>query len=306
MSNRTPRRAASLLELLVVIGLIGILVGLLLPAVQKARGVAVRASCQSRLRQIGLGLHGHADALGALPPGYRHDHPGSPPVVPKKFQWQANSWRVGILPFAEQDSLARQTAAAFAVEPRPWIDPPHVGFSTVVPLYVCPADGRLLTPSTAHDGRRTAFSSYLGICGGESEYDGALPYFRSVRLLEVTDGASNTVMVGERPPPASLASGRWYSTPGDLYWAVYARDAVLPIWYMSDVPECSGDGPFGAYLFGPGRIANECDRYHYWSLHTGGGNFLLVDGSVRYMGHSAGRILRELATRDGGEVAAVP
>jgi type II secretory pathway pseudopilin PulG len=135
-----------LIEVLVVAGILGVLVGLTLPAVQDARAAADRLSCQNRLRQIGVALHGYHDASFAFPPGqdwsefvsYNH---GAVAGV---------SWLAKILPFIGQESLWKQTQHAAVQDPVPWNNPPHVGLATVIPLYTCPSDPRV---TTAQQGR---------------------------------------------------------------------------------------------------------------------------------------------------------
>jgi prepilin-type processing-associated H-X9-DG protein len=121
-----------------------------------------------------------------------------------------------------------------------------------------------------------------------------------VRFTDVTDGTSNTLFVGERPPSGYGEVGRWAGGWGGLWGN---PDVVLGVRenYVRD-QEC----PPGPYPFQPGRIQKYCSIYHFWSLHSGGGNFLLVDGSVRFLPYSAAAILPALATRAGEEIQAVP
>jgi prepilin-type processing-associated H-X9-DG protein len=111
-------------------------------------------------------------------------------------------------------------------------------------------------------------------------------------------------MVGERPPPDSLQAGRWYS---GLYVLepFGGLDTILCANQIKISPfdlECAAAGT----AFGPGRADNPCDRYHFWSFHTGGANFLFVDGSARLMPYTAASILPRLATYAGGEAVTVP
>ena len=126
------RSAFTLVELLVVIAIIGVLVGLTIPAVQMVRAAASRTECANHLRQIGLALHQYHNAERAFPPGVRDDKDKNP--------WL--SWHARILPYLEQDELYKQTLAAFVKDK--WFEnnPPHVGFTTVLPIFGCPADTR--------------------------------------------------------------------------------------------------------------------------------------------------------------------
>ncbi len=162
LSPRTPNRSAvTLVETVVVIGIIGILVALIMPAVQQTRAAADRVSCQSRLRQIGLGLHGYHDSHGAFPPGQDWSTFGA-----GDGSLQGVSWLAKILPFVEQQPLWERTAQALAQDKVPWNNPPHVGLTTIVPVYTCPSDSRVGSPQIGPDGVLAAYTSYLGVQGG--------------------------------------------------------------------------------------------------------------------------------------------
>jgi prepilin-type processing-associated H-X9-DG protein len=213
-----------------------------------------------------------------------------------------------ILPYVEQGPLWEQTRLAFAHDVNPFNDPPHVGLATVIKVYECPADSRLGSPLVGPDGRRGAYSSYLGVRGGfGSHKDGMFPGIPGINFHEVTDGLSNTLMVGERPPSASLDSGWWYTRHPDgdaVDRGLYAEGAVEE----PCVPPAMPDPDWGfshRFVFGPGRLTNECDKYHFWSLHPSGANFAMGDGSVRFISYTSWRILRPLATRNGGEIVSL-
>ena len=295
------RRAVTLVEILVVIGIIGVLIGLILPAVQQARGSASRLSCQNNLKQIGLALHHYHDSHGGLPP--------RPPRSPSGDPNASLGWMVLILPEMEQGELYRSSEEACRIDPNPLHTPPHLGMATVVRTYVCPADGRLLSPLVDSTGVRSAFTSYVGIGGvippGTSRgFNGAFGGRTGCQFSEITDGLSQTILVGERPPPDSLQAGWWY--PAAQGYADEFRGPNNTI-TLGGVLLFAGD-PCQKIkrIFGPGRAENPCDRFHLWSLHPGGANFLLADGSVRYMTYSAEAIIVSLASRNGGEVVTVP
>jgi prepilin-type processing-associated H-X9-DG protein len=292
--DSVARLAFTLVESLVVIGLIGILLGLLLPAVQNVRAAATRAECLNNLKQIGLALHNHHTIYGRLPPRIRVPDLGPQPEGPL-------SWMALILPFMENESLWSVSAQACKTDFNPTHNPPHVGYATVVPCYVCPGDQRLLSSLVTPKGDTAAFTSYLGIAGSlrnGNVLPGLLGDSPGTTLRAVTDGTSSTIMVGERPPPDSLQAGRWYTdrvafedAPGpDLYTTIPA------IRRLGDV-ECALAGSD----FGPGQTENPCDRLHLWSLHPQGANFLFADGSVRFLPYSAWRLVPPLASRSGGE-----
>jgi prepilin-type N-terminal cleavage/methylation domain-containing protein len=297
MSPARPRRRAfTLTELVVVLAIGATLAGLVLCGVLKARATAVRLQCQNNLRQIGLALHGYHDAHLAFPPAFST---GSQRYL---------SWMARILPYAEQDALWQQAEAAYRATDWPWAST-HPG-GTVVRLFVCPADpaaqdARSLTlynpnPASTHHGEVTvtvAFTSYLGNAGTDLRArDGVFAADAPVRLAQLTDGTSTTLLAGERPPSADRALGWWYAGPGQQLTG--SADVVLGAAERNVTrPDC----PPGPYAFGPGRSDDPCAAFHYWSLHGGGGTFLLGDGAARFLPYSASGILPALATRQGGE-----
>jgi prepilin-type N-terminal cleavage/methylation domain-containing protein/prepilin-type processing-associated H-X9-DG protein len=299
------RRGFSLVELLVVIGLLGVLVGLVLPAVQQARASAARVGCLNRLRQVGLALHHFHDAHGRFPPL---------PVGPKAAR-DPNallSWMALLLPQLEQEALYRASAEACRIDAEPLHDPPHVGLAAVVAAYVCPSDGRLLTPHTDRFGVRAAFTSYIGIAGtlppgARTGLDGVLGGSPGRRLSDVTDGTSQTLMVGERPPPDSLQAGWWYS--GIWFYGEGYR-GPNNAFFIGNTAKALGGADDGCIIvratLGPGRTDNPCDRYHLWSLHPGGANFLFADASARFLSYSAEPLMLALGSRSGGEVVELP
>jgi prepilin-type N-terminal cleavage/methylation domain-containing protein/prepilin-type processing-associated H-X9-DG protein len=290
----TIRRAGfTLVELLVVLGIIGALLGLLLPAVQKVRGAAQRTQCGNNLRQIGLALHGYHDVNKVLPPGVRR------PPDPLPFL----AWSARILPFLEQPALWEQIPKDYAQNYRIWTDPRHSDVSATLSLFVCPADGRtsgLLQP----EGFEVGLTDYLGVIGKNSiTRDGVLYLDSRVRLADVTDGTSLTLMVGERPPSEDSRFGWWYAGVGQEFDG--DADTVLAAEEYRTTfrtPTC----PLGPYFFRPGSISDICDTFHFWSRHPGGAQFLMVDGAVRFLPYSAADLLPALATRNGREVVTLP
>ena len=139
----TKRAAFTLIELLVVIAIIGILIGLLLPAVQKVREAASRTSCTNNLKQIGLGLHNYHDANLCLPPGYVAAVPSGDPNFATAPGW---GWAAFLLPYIEQNALYNQVQGAIQSN-TPITDPSVASaIQARVSIYVCPSD---LAPPTA-------------------------------------------------------------------------------------------------------------------------------------------------------------
>jgi prepilin-type N-terminal cleavage/methylation domain-containing protein/prepilin-type processing-associated H-X9-DG protein len=286
------RRSAgfSLVELLVVIAILGTLIGLTLAAIQRVRSAAACSECTDHLRQIGLALHNYHGVYKVFPPGCSNS--GS--TEPYPFM----SWSARLLPFLEQEALWRQTLRAYQEDRRFLHNPPHIGLVTVMPIFACPADGR-----TFEVGKYAAFTSYLGVEGNDLfTKDGILYLNSSVRLADVVDGTSNTLFVGERPPSADQGFGWWYAGEGQDQDG--SADLVLGVreWNVGSI--WARGCPEGEYTFQDGRVQNQCDAFHFWSLHPGGGaNFLFADGSVHFLPYSAAPLLPALATRAGGEAA---
>jgi prepilin-type processing-associated H-X9-DG protein len=122
-----------------------------------------------------------------------------------------------------------------------------------------------------------------------------------VRFADVTDGTSNTVMIGEHPPGPQGLYGGWYANWGNCTCPVAQIRSVWEGARLVGGPECP---PLKALA--PGRIEDPCSASHYWSLHPGGANFGFADGSVRFLRYEANDILPALATRAGGEAVSPP
>jgi len=292
------RPAFTLVELIVSMAIVAVLLGILLPAVQQVRAASARSKCQNHLHQIALACHQYHGDRGVLPPGVQL----SPQPTPALFQ----SWLAKILPYVEQGALWQQAQAAYAADPNPFDNPPHTGLATVVPLYTCPSDARVGQPQLApKSGFRVAFTSYLGVSGRDANsLDGVLFRDSRVRFADVTDGASGTLLIGERPPSADFQFGWWYAGLGQV--TTGSADMLLGVAEQNLLPIVAGSpcGP-GSYPYRAGRFGDQCDMFHYWSPHPGGANFAFVDGSVRLVRYEANAILPALASRAGGEADAL-
>jgi prepilin-type N-terminal cleavage/methylation domain-containing protein/prepilin-type processing-associated H-X9-DG protein len=287
--RRRLRPAFTLVELLTVIAIIAVVLGLLLAAVQRARDAAARAQCANNLRQIGLAAHQHHDLHGQLPPGVTGDAGDFPRV----------SWLSRLLPLVEQQSLWAEIVTDYALLADPFRSPPHAPMATVVRVWDCPSDPRVSAPQTSH-GRRVALTSYVGVNGTNLyKQDGLLYLDSQVRFGDVTDGLSNTLLAGERPPSADMNYGWWYAGVG--------QDRTGSADMLLGTNELNLGGHYlwqcapGPYAFAPGRFDNQCDCLHFWSPHPGGGHFLFADGSTHFLSYSAASVLTALGTRAGGE-----
>ncbi len=314
VGRRSP--AFTLIELLVVIAIIGILIALLLPAVQKVRDAANRTFCMNNLKQIGLALMMYHDRNETFPPGYTEAVFPAPPDPHQYLSWMGR-----ILPYIEQDVLAGQMEAAFTRQGfnRDAQGAAHAAvYRTVLSVYKCPSDDRQYQASNNPSVGLIAYTGYQGVSGTDLRAnDGVLYYNSAVRLKDITDGTSSTLVVGERPPNYDLIFGWWYNGAGQWDYSfpvVHNTGSCDVILGMAEI-NLKTNGQYtpellrckkGPYAFSAGTIHEPCDQFHYWSLHAGGSNFLLADGSVHFFAYDAASVLTQMATRAGGEPVQVP
>ncbi len=314
MFRYSPKKTISgfsLIELLVVITIIAILLALLLAGVQKVRAAAGRAECASKLRQLGLALHGYHDVRGTFPVQ------GSNYLVAGRLDDDDlfdHVWMYKILPFLEQDALSRLgiVSGSDVIPPRnsPEWQRWWKTWGTPVPAFLCPSDPRPLAesfaPITTPDGvMPCGLTSYVGVSGrnsleAQNNQGGILvdgsdltgiivgPNV-SVKMSQVTRGLSSTLMVGERPPGPDCKGGAWaWGFWQSSLWAVGNMNLPSYTGCWKDQSELrSANCPDSAY-FSPGDINSCCHVAHFWSFHSGGGNWLLADGSVQFMTYDAG------------------
>ncbi len=302
MHSRRPDLRAhlgySLIELLVAIVIIGVLLSLLLTAVQRVRDAGQRLQCINHLRQIGLALHQYHDSYRTLPPGVSGKHPNE--------QYPFLNWHGRILPYIEESALWEKVRAAFATDRSYEHAPPHSVRATVVPLYGCPGDTRTTSSSTLLGTPGFAFTSYLGVEGlNQFQRNGLLYLDSHVSFADISDGTSNTLLVGERPPSADEVYGWWYAGRGMSDDGT--GDATLGVQALnkSSMP-ADMNCTFGPYSFGRGQFTNQCDQFHFWSPHSGGAIFLFADGSVKFLVYSVEPLMASLASRSGQEPAEAP
>jgi prepilin-type N-terminal cleavage/methylation domain-containing protein/prepilin-type processing-associated H-X9-DG protein len=304
MTNRPiptpPRRAFTLIELLVVIAIIAVLIGLLLPAVQKVRAAAMRIQCANNLKQIGLGVHNYESSYGGLPPSRTTGNVAGAPNFPYQ-----HSWTAALLPYIEQ-------TASFSLYnyKADWNSPVnYAAIRTYLKLFNCPmtpnqprSDTTIAAqPATGDYHAMNAIKNFIGInCMGyignlnpdDPRLVGAMRRDQVTPFTAIIDGTSNTILVAEdagRPAfynadrqifdPVGKEGG-WADPNGAFSLDGSNRDGSIP-------------GPC------PLNCSNNSEIY---SFHSGGANVVFADGSVHFLRETIDLcLLAKLVTRAGGE-----
>ena len=316
MSALHPARAAragfTLIELLVVIAIIGVLVGLLLPAVQAAREAARRTQCTNNLKQIGLALQTYVDTHRVFPPGYvsYYKRDGSDPGTAEDDIGPGWAWGSMILPQMEQQPTFN--AINFSVT----LTLPDNATAQLMRInaYLCPSDSPKPTVPVRNEGNtETVYtvgtSNYVGVYGtgeiGAAPGRGNGTFYRNSRigLQEITDGTSGTMVVGERSHNLSYVTWTGRAVGGWLFKTSSFEDGTDQFAAEPEESFTMVLGPVGLEN-GP-RTPNHPEAHveDYWSRHPGGVNFAFGDGSVRYIKSSiTPSVFQALATRAGNEV----
>jgi prepilin-type N-terminal cleavage/methylation domain-containing protein/prepilin-type processing-associated H-X9-DG protein len=263
------RQAAfTLIELLVVIAIIGILMGLLLPAVQKVREAANRIKCANNLKQIGLAFHHHHDQFHGFPTGGWNaltppNYIGGSPATGKQ---QQAGWAFQILPFLEADNIWKGGQATTDV------DRAVVAIGTPSSFFFCPSrrDPQTVTYKDNYQPPLTGGKITHALCdyaASNKEGTGVVVQGRSTQIAWITDGTTSTLMVGEKRLNLTYLGSK---QPDDNqgYTAGFNFDTVRKT-NRPPLPDYSAQFGDGAGLFG--------------SSHPGGLNFCLADGSVRFI-----------------------
>jgi prepilin-type N-terminal cleavage/methylation domain-containing protein len=289
-SRRAPRRGAfTLIELLVVVAIISILISLMLPAVQKVRAAANGTACLNNLKQLTLACHSFENVYKRFP------MMGDPVVGATAATHSNNSWIVATLPYFEMNAVFTNISTGNGADT-----------SVSIPMLICPMDTRgSRGGSSVHANFTYATTDYVGINGWDyNSTGGKAGIFRqngSIRMNMISDGTSNTIMIGERPYSFDNKWGLWAynsccdNTSGTAISSsrLYTKDAagvncnVTPLYFGQ----------------GPQKYNNLCSANQLWSGHVGGGFFGFADGSVRFIiSANANPVVIDLSTIAGNEV----
>jgi prepilin-type N-terminal cleavage/methylation domain-containing protein/prepilin-type processing-associated H-X9-DG protein len=307
----TPSRGFTLVELLVVIAIIGVLIALLLPAIQAAREAARRMQCSNKLKQFGVGINAYIDAHGVFPISIAPWTSELPQPVPPGVKLNAKGWIISVLPYMEQEQLYEQFIPGFngdfMASSGIYSTACRGAMKTKCDFLHCPSDDSAQQNSTNEyqwEGIEVALTNYKGVLGDSrvggtsSVHQGTMPdchytvgcnglFYRHnfrepIAMKEVTDGTSTTLMVGEDVPAQNHHSVAFYSN-GD--WC----SCNAPLNYFPDTPN------------------DWWNVMTFRSRHPGVVQFCFVDGSVRPLSEQIDYALyRALSTKAGGEVVEAP
>ncbi|MBX7105793.1 MAG: DUF1559 domain-containing protein [Gemmataceae bacterium] len=312
----TARRAFTLIELLVVIAIIAVLIGLMLPAVQRVREAARLTTCRNNLHQMGIALHAHNDMHGKLPPAFLFDERFQSRLVVGEMQedkynqvtaWEPMltfpgfGWAAFLLPHLDYGPLAQKINWSKAVE-----HPSNLGPRTeIVKPYVCPSDrhtGVYLVRSQLNtpigDFATNSYAACYGTGGsiGEFPEKGDGLFFRNskFRLSEIPDGTSTTLAIGERG--AMFCQSSWIGAISE--GTVRTQPDAPTFVHAIEEPSTAVMARTGWHPLN----GEYSEVYDYFSPHAGIGNFLFADGSVRTMGKKVSKkVWAAIGTRAGAE-----
>ncbi|MDB5346515.1 MAG: Prepilin-type N-terminal cleavage/methylation protein [Schlesneria sp.] len=297
---RSRKRGFTLIELLVVIAIIAVLISLLLPAVQQAREAARRTQCRNNLHQVGLAIHNYESSYTRLPIGVMRANNGAAITV------SGYTWFRRIMPFVDQGTLYAgydEKANYYSADPNRTIS------QTVVPMFRCPSDmptaffnnipqyNYLANAGNTNIGKGTV----NGVAYLAGPFDFSYTFEgRATPLAAITDGLSNTMMVGESrvgktsPDYRGLLQYAYYSLlTGNLPPNTTKPDLVANCVSTPDLPCATGSSSGNNYTYQNSMRSN----------HVGGAHALLCDGSVKFVSENVDmNAMRAFSTMAGGEL----
>ena len=314
MKLKLSHSGFTLVELLVVIAIIGILIGMLLPAVQQVREAARRTQCANNLRQLGIACLNYESANMHIPPGLnvpldpngddgKIESSRFPNIPEPELQGRFGSWMVWIMPFMEQENLfdqldltQRESANATG---------PDSVATNVVPGFLCPSDVDEKVINAFAD-QWFGTNSYFGSAGiqgwflSDVTFDGVMYYNSAVRIVDILDGTSNTFLIGERysrdPEYENFGNFRGWAWSSENS----ARDNIVGMLEPINYQLPAGVGPNPSFDWTDRKFNS------FSSGHPGGANFGVCDGSVQFMADSTPlELLENLAVRNDGNVAGI-
>ncbi|HUY36113.1 MAG TPA: DUF1559 domain-containing protein [Pirellulales bacterium] len=319
---RTEHRAFTLIELLVVIAIIGLLVGLLLPAVQAARESGRRAQCTNNLKQIGIALHDYHDVLRQFPPAYVVSPSGNVPMGPPDPGTGDTGPGYGFLMLSLAYQEQRALYETFNKDLPCWSPANAVAAATTVPIYICPSATNMnpdpydVINASGKTLAVFARSNYVGVAGRFSPWqqyydpaldltqvcDGVLYRNSRTRLADIRDGTSQTLIVSEQTPYHSDST--WVGVvPGGVTNPAPTFAFVGSDPSASQVNAHTGPTPLEVppIIKPPNQPFANTDEV--WAEHPNGANVLLCDGSVRFVSETVDHLTwSRLGTRAANDI----